>query len=127
MIRLRLDRRTVVPTFASRTRVLKRSRLHEMHRLLGQPGIISLANGAPAEDLYPFARIESAFQVAITHHGPAALNYSLTEGFEPLREWIAQKVQDSFISCTAADVLVTNGIQQAIDLTGRVALDSGDH
>jgi len=116
-----------MPALAHRTRVIQRSRLHEMHRLLGQPGLISLANGAPAVDLYPLGRIERAFAAALANHSPVALNYSLTEGFEPLREWIALKMRDASIECTAADVLITNGIQQALDLTGRVALDRGDH
>lgn len=116
-----------MPAFAQRMRLMQRSRLHEMHRLLsGRPDLISLANGAPAADLYPVERIAVAWDSALTDKDPTVLNYSLTEGFEPLREWIAQKAKDSGISCTASDILITNGIQQALGLAGRIALDPQD-
>lgn len=59
--------------------------------------------------------------------GQAALQYSTTEGFEPLREWIAnrmnQRLQTNF---TKDNILITSGSQQAIDLTGKIFLDEGD-
>lgn len=87
-----------MPAKVRRTCVMQRSRLHEMHRLLGQPDLISHANGASAADLYSVGRIASALHAALTHHSHGALNYALTEGFEPLREWIALKVRDARIA-----------------------------
>jgi len=52
--------------------------------------------------------------------------YAETEGLPALREAIARHVSFSRgVQCTAADVLVTNGAQQALDLIARVLVEPG--
>ena len=88
-----------MPAIARRRRIVERSRLHEMHRPLRQPDLISLANSASTAGLYPIGRIASALDAALTHHSHAALNDALTGGFESLRDPFAQKVRDARIAC----------------------------
>jgi 2-aminoadipate transaminase len=57
--------------------------------------------------------------------GPAALQYSVTEGFGPLREWVAQRYRSRGAKATADDVVITAGSQQGIDLAAKILLEPG--
>ncbi len=56
----------------------------------------------------------------------AALQYGITEGFLPLREWLAARLRAQGIPATAESVMVVSGSQQGIDLVARVLLNPGD-
>ena len=63
----------------------------------------------------------------LTHDGPAALQYSVTEGYPPLREWVCEYLaRVNHIECTPDQVLIISGSQQGLDLIGKVLLDPGD-
>lgn len=89
--------------------------------------VVSLAGGLPAAELYPVAAIQAATQRALARHGTAALEYGAIEGFPALRQLIAARVSaETGGTFTAANVLVTTGSMQALDLIGKVLLDAGD-
>src|SRR5690606_13717748 len=54
------------------------------------------------------------------------LQYSTTEGYGPLREWLCGHLGKRGHQATAKQVLITNGSQQGIDLVAKVLLDPGD-
>ncbi|MBK8257289.1 MAG: PLP-dependent aminotransferase family protein [Polyangiaceae bacterium] len=102
------------------------SAVREILKVAEQPDILSFAGGLPAPELFPVKEIAEAHERVLAREGGAALQYSTTEGFGPLREWIAARLSSLGIGCNAERVLITNGSQQGIDLAARVLLDPGD-
>jgi len=112
--------------FAERMSRMPVSAIREILKVTEHPEIISFAGGLPAPELFPVKAIAQAHAEVFAEQGPAALQYSTTEGCNPLREWIARRMQQRGINATANNVLITTGSQQGIDLVGKVFLDRGD-
>ena len=88
--------------------------------------VISFAGGLPAEDLFPAADVESAFQYVIREQAAEALQYTWTEGYEPLRARIVERLHEHGLSAKPAQILVTHGAQQALDLLAKLYIRPGD-
>lgn len=112
--------------FARRMSRMPVSAIREILKVTEQPEIISFAGGLPAPELFPVAEIARAHAEVFAGNGQAALQYSTTEGWGPLREWITCRMQQRGIDVTADRVMITTGSQQGIDLVGKVFLDRGD-
>jgi 2-aminoadipate transaminase len=112
--------------FASRMARMPVSAIREILKVTEQPEIISFAGGLPAPELFPVAEIAKAHADVFADEGPAALQYSTTEGWRPLREWIAGRMRQRGIDTIADRTLITTGSQQGIDLVGKIFLDRGD-
>ncbi|WP_170343399.1 PLP-dependent aminotransferase family protein [Ruegeria arenilitoris] len=113
--------------FATRAARMKASEIRELLKLLDQPGIISFAGGIPDPALFPAEAFAHAFQQALGADSRAqALQYSVSEGYMPLREWIAGHMRQIGIDCGPDDVLITSGSQQALDYLGKLFLSPGD-
>jgi 2-aminoadipate transaminase len=102
------------------------SAVREILKVAEQPDVLSFAGGLPAPELFPVEAIAEAHAEVLAREGRAALQYSTTEGFGPLREWVAARLALRGIDVGADQVLITNGSQQGIDLVARVLLDPGD-
>lgn len=113
--------------FAERTARMRRSDIREMLKVASVPGLISLAGGLPAPELFPIDEYRRAFEYVLEAQGTVALQYGPTEGYQPLRGFLASRLGKFGISCSADDVLVTNGSQQALDLIAKIFLNPGDH
>ncbi|MCY0999420.1 PLP-dependent aminotransferase family protein [Myxococcus sp. MISCRS1] len=111
---------------AQRMSRIKTSAVREILKVAERPDILSFAGGLPAPELFPVQAIAQAHAQVMADEGPAALQYSTTEGFGPLREWIAGHLGRKGRVCEANQVLITNGSQQGIDLVAKVLLDPGD-
>ncbi|UWQ28472.1 PLP-dependent aminotransferase family protein [Leisingera sp. M523] len=113
--------------FASRNTRMKASEIRELLKLLDQPDIISFAGGIPDPALFPADEFAEAFKNALTPERQAmALQYSVSEGYLPLREWIVEEMAKIGIACDADNVLITSGSQQALDYLGKLFLSPGD-
>ena len=113
--------------YATRTPRMKASEIRELLKLLGQPGIISFAGGIPDPDLFPADAFAEAFQNALGPEKQAqALQYSISEGYAPLREWLADHMRGIGVECDVDNILVTSGSQQALDYLGKLFLSPGD-
>lgn len=113
--------------FASRMGRMKASEIRELLKLLDQPDIISFAGGIPDPALFPVQAFADAFAKAMQPENAAvALQYSVSEGYRPLRDWIAGRMAALGIDCDADNVLITSGSQQALDYLGRLLLSPGD-
>lgn len=113
--------------FATRSSRMTASEIRELLKLLDQPGLLSFAGGIPDPSLFPAAAFSQAFQEALTpEKQAAALQYSVSEGYLPLREWIAGEMAKLGISCTPQNILITSGSQQALDYLGKLFLSPGD-
>lgn len=112
--------------FALRTAGVTSSAIRELLKLTEQPDVISFAGGLPAPEVFPLERIEEASQRVLGEHGAAAMQYSTTEGYLPLRELLVRHMARYGIEVTPANVLITSGAQQALDLVGKLLINSGD-
>jgi 2-aminoadipate transaminase len=106
---------------------LKASEIREILKVTERPEIISFAGGLPAPELFPIEEIMEVNRQVLAEDGASALQYTTTEGYAPLREWIANRMNSTRGTNFDADnILLTNGSQQALDLSGKVFLDEGD-
>ena len=112
--------------FANRMSRMPVSAIREILKVTEHPEIISFAGGLPAPELFPVGAIAQAHADVFASEGAAALQYSTTEGWRPLREWIAHRMQKRGIDASADRVLITTGSQQGIDLVGKVFIERGD-
>src|SRR5581483_647642 len=106
---------------------LKPSAIREMLKATESPDVISFAGGLPAPELFPVADIAEACTAVLAEEGRSALQYSSTEGYLPLRQWICEELAQTVgLRCTPEQVLMTSGSQQGLDLAARVLIDPGD-
>ncbi len=112
--------------FAKRASRMSVSAVREILKVTERPEIISFAGGLPAPELFPVQEIAKAHAEVFANDGPAALQYSTTEGWRPLREWIAARMSGRGVQADADRVVITSGSQQGIDLVAKVLLDPGD-
>ncbi len=113
--------------YAKRMTHLKASEIRELLKITEMPEIISFAGGLPAPELFPVDELIDVSRRVLSESGQTALQYTTTEGYAPLRAWIADRVNKTRgTSFDADNILLTSGSQQALDLSGKVFLDEGD-
>jgi 2-aminoadipate transaminase len=113
--------------FARRIAGMGVSAIREILKVTERPEVISFAGGLPAPELFPVEALARAHAAVFAEEGAQACQYSTTEGWGPLREWVAARLRRRGIrDAEAALVLVTSGSQQGIDLVGKIFLDPGD-
>ena len=113
--------------FAERTSNIKASEIRELLKLTEEPQIISFAGGLPAPELFPVENMEKIAAKVIREQGRAALQYTTTEGFTPLREIIVeQRLKPIGINATVDNILITSGSQQALEFTAKLFVDKDD-
>ena len=112
--------------YARRAKAATSSAIRELLKLTQRPEVISFAGGLPAAELFPIERFQEACRRVLAEHGPAALQYGATEGYTPLREWIAAQMARYGIVAAVDNVLITSGSQQALDLIGKLLINAGD-
>jgi 2-aminoadipate transaminase len=113
--------------FADRLNNVETSAIRELFKLLGKPGIISFAGGFPDSAMFDVDGIREATEAALAKDPGAALQYGATEGFNPLREQLAQFMTSKGAKDVAPDqLIVTTGSQQALDLLGKTLVGPGD-
>ncbi|MCA0015903.1 PLP-dependent aminotransferase family protein [Mesorhizobium sp. B292B1B] len=112
---------------ASRSSRMKASEIRELLKLLDQPDIISFAGGIPDPALFPAEAIRDAYaDVLCGGEAGAALQYQVSEGYLPLRRWIAGQMGKLGVACEEANIFITSGSQQALDYVGKLLLSPGD-
>ena len=101
--------------------------LGELFRVSSDPSIISFAGGLPSSDLIDTEGLSSAAQDVFRTNPRTALQYSTTDGYRPLREYIADRYRSRLgIPATADEIQITNGSQQCLDLFAKIFLDPGN-
>ena len=78
---------------SERSARMKSSVIRELLKLTMQPDMISFAGGLPAPELFPVREFKEACNYILEHHGPQALQYGPTEGYPPLKEFLAESMQ----------------------------------
>jgi 2-aminoadipate transaminase len=110
---------------ARRTDRMNPSVIREILKITEQPGIISLAGGLPSPDTFPVQAMRDASRRVLLDTPHEALQYAASEGFGPLREWVAAELATQGLSADASQVLITTGSQQGLDLVGKILIDAG--
>ncbi|WP_292648783.1 aminotransferase class I/II-fold pyridoxal phosphate-dependent enzyme, partial [Mesorhizobium sp.] len=112
---------------ASRSSRMKASEIRELLKLLDQPDIISFAGGIPDPALFPAEAIRDAYASVLGGaEAGAALQYQVSEGFLPLRRWLAGQMGKLGVACDEANIFITSGSQQALDYLGKLFVSPGD-
>lgn len=114
-------------TFSDRINDVPRSFLREILKVAVGGDVISFAGGLPNRALFPGEQIRAAANAVLGEDPGSALQYGASEGYRPLREWIAARCRRrQGIDVDADDVLITSGSQQGLDLIGKTLLNEGD-
>lgn len=112
--------------FADRMSNVPRSFVREILRVTEDPDIISFAGGLPNPISFPHQEIAESAALVLRDSSDEALQYGSTEGYKPLREYIARRYQNSGLDVDPNNILMINGSQQGLDLIGKVFLNSND-
>jgi len=114
--------------FSERMGRVRASEIRELLKLLDQPDILSFAGGIPNPTLFPTPQIQASYDAILSDPVLAAqaLQYSVSEGYLPLRQWIAGRMTRDGVPCDAANIMLTAGSQQALDLLGKLFISRGD-
>ena len=107
-------------TLAARAAKMNPSVIREILKVTEKPGIISLAGGLPSPKTFPVHEFAAACATVLTHDGQSALQYAASEGYPALREAVAQWLP---WDVDPAQVLITTGSQQGLDLVAKVLAD----
>ncbi|MEG0466290.1 MAG: PLP-dependent aminotransferase family protein [Peptostreptococcus sp.] len=113
--------------FAERTNNMEGSAIRELLKLTQKPEVISFAGGMPAPELFPVDAMIDVSRKVLEENGKVAMQYTTTEGYAPLREHLAKRMNDHLqTNVVADDLLITNGSQQCLDFIGKAFLDKDD-
>ncbi len=115
-------------TFASRMAKTPKSFIREILKVTEDPRIISFAGGLPNPELIDVDGVARAAATVLGEDGKTALQYSTTEGYLPLRQFIADRYKKRLgLAISPDEILITNGSQQGLDLIGKIFISPGDH
>ncbi|WFR56962.1 PLP-dependent aminotransferase family protein [Anaerocolumna sp. AGMB13025] len=112
--------------FSNRMNKVQKSFVREILKVTENKEVISFAGGLPNPRFFPVNEIAEASNMVLHECGESVLQYSTTEGYRPLREFIANRYYKD-LGITADNIIITNGSQQALDLIGKILIDAGDH
>ncbi|MGC2063824.1 MAG: PLP-dependent aminotransferase family protein [Thermodesulfovibrionales bacterium] len=112
--------------FSDRISDVPRSFIREILKITLDESVISFAGGLPNRDLFPLEEIKAATARLLEESGKDVLQYSSSEGYRGLREWIAARYQGKGMTIDPDNILITAGSQQGLDLLGKTILNEGD-
>ena len=112
-------------TLARRARKMNPSVIREILKVTERPGIISFAGGLPSPQTFPVEAMREACAKVLRDTPREALQYSASEGYGPLTEWIAGELAQQGLRVEPSQVLITTGSQQGLDLVAKVLIDPG--
>ncbi len=112
--------------FAERTKWMKASDVRELLKYAQDPRVISFGGGLPSPDAFPVEDLKVIFEELLHEEGTPALQYGPTQGDPKLREALATRLKGRGIQADGARIIITHGAQQALELIGRIFLETGD-
>lgn len=112
--------------YAQRVKYMQGSAVREILKVTEEPEVISFAGGLPAPELFPLQQLREGFARVLAGPDASSLQYSTTEGYVKLREYLAVQMSSEGINAGPENILITNGSQQALDLIAKLFLNPGD-
>lgn len=114
--------------FSNRIKNTKSSFIREILKVTESDDIISFAGGLPNPISFPMEELSASSERIIQNFGDKVFQYATTEGFLPLREYVADRYYHRFqLRVSPNDILITTGSQQGIDLMAKVLINKGDN
>jgi len=113
--------------FSEKVAGLQASAIREILKFTSQPGVISFAAGNPAPEAFPTEKIADISAEILKNDPVLALQYSVSEGYPPLRELLKKRMQlKNCFNPDIDDLIITSGAQQANELSCKVLCNEGD-
>lgn len=113
--------------FSEKVSHLQASAIREILKFTVDPEVISFAAGNPAPETFPVKEVKEIIDRIMTENPIAALQYSLTEGYTPLRDVLKKDLEaQGCFDPETDDLIITSGAQQANELSCKVMCDEGD-
>ncbi|HEX6226970.1 MAG TPA: PLP-dependent aminotransferase family protein [Chryseolinea sp.] len=117
---------TITTPFSDRIKNIPESFIREILKVSSKPEMISFAGGLPNPNFFPVEKIARAAEKVLTRDGAAALQYWITEGYMPLRDYIAHwQSKKTGRQIVPEEIIMLNGSQQGLDLVGKVFINKG--
>ncbi len=112
--------------FSLDAKAIKASDIRELLKLLDDPSILSFAGGIPDPALFPMNKVAEIRKNLESHPdlNRQSMQYSKTEGYNPLRQWVADKYSSAETEISQENVLITNGAQQSLTLLATALIDA---
>ena len=111
---------------SERVKTLKPSAIREIFKYAADPSVVSLSAGNPAPEAFPTKEIAEISNRILTENPVAALQYSVTEGYTPLRKAVAAYMKRQNIGSENDEIIITSGAQQVMDLITKSVVNEGD-
>ena len=113
--------------FSDRVNTLKPSAIREIFKYAADPEVISLSAGNPAPDAFPAEEIAEISVRLLQENRIGCLQYSVTEGYAPLRDYLKNYMKENHnIGTENDDLIITSGAQQIMDLATKSLCNEGD-
>ncbi len=113
--------------FSERAKNLKPSAIREIFKYAADPEVVSLSAGNPSPEAFPSKEIAEISAKIFAENPTSVLQYSVTEGYTPLREYLKDYLKSSQnIGSEKDEILITSGAQQVMDLCSKALLNEGD-
>ncbi len=114
-------------TFSDRVQTLKPSAIREIFKYAADPSVVSLSAGNPSPEAFPTEAVQEISARLMKDHAIDALQYSVTEGYAPLRAHLKDYMKENHqIGKDFDDLVITAGAQQVMDLTTKSLCNEGD-
>lgn len=113
--------------FSNKVNNLKPSAIREIFKYASDPSVISLSAGNPSPDAFPYEKISDIINDIFNNDPISALQYSITEGYSPLRNLIKSYMCSKHnIGKEFDDIIITSGAQQVMDLSAKSLCNEDD-
>lgn len=116
----------IASKFSDKVVHLEASAIREIFKLLAKPGIISFAGGAPDPELFPLEQLAEISREVLLNEGKVALQYGVTEGYDPLRNWVKERLASQGMGSENDETIIVSGGQQGIGLASKSLINPGD-
>lgn len=112
--------------FSDAFRSLKGNIIRELYKWTNQPGFISFAGGNPDPSTFPNEELAEIAEKVLIEKGTQCLQYGVSNGIVPLREYIADMMSAEGVPTSVENVVITTGAQQAMDLLAKAVINPDD-
>lgn len=113
--------------FSENFKQVPHSFIREILNVAGRENMISFAGGLPNPDYFPIEALQQSASEVFRQYGKEVLQYAGSQGYLPLREWIAQRYSHKYdVNIKVENVVITSGSQQTIDVVGKMLINRGD-
>jgi 2-aminoadipate transaminase len=113
--------------FSDRVQSLKPSAIREIFKYASDPSVVSLSAGNPSPEAFPVKEIQEISEKLLKENPIGVLQYSITEGYTPLRETLKKYMKENHnVGNQNDDILITTGAQQIMDLASKALVNEGD-